>query len=160
MTRQDQIIEDRNYYSDARVRAAEDGEDFKVLSTKGPTMLIELDELIVEIMCEDGLCPEDFDGKLEVPFKFEVCPLCQGHGKHVNPSIDCGGISAEDFHEDPDFAEEYMNGRYDITCAKCKGQRVVPTVTLPEEVEKTIREIHKNRADDRRTEMAERMMGA
>ena len=42
---------------------------------------------------------------LTVPAKFEVCPTCRGRGKHVNPNIDDRGISAEDFEEDPDFAE-------------------------------------------------------
>lgn len=61
-----------------------------------------------------------------VPFKWAVCETCQGKGKHVNPSIDCDGISGEDFAEDPDFAESYMSGVYDVTCSECDGKRVVP----------------------------------
>ena len=57
--------------------------------------------------------------------KWIVCPVCDGEGKTVNPNIDSHGLTAEDFYEDPDFAEEYMSGTYDITCRGCKGQRVV-----------------------------------
>jgi hypothetical protein len=60
-----------------------------------------------------------------VRLKYEVCSTCEGRGKHVNPSIDSNGISAEDFDEDPDFRESYFSGVYDVTCYGCKGQRVV-----------------------------------
>lgn len=71
---------------------------------------------------------EDDDGvewETKVPASWVVCPKCEGEGKHVNPSIDGHGLSAEDFAEDPDFAEEYLAGRYDVTCYECKGLRVV-----------------------------------
>ena len=64
----------------------------------------------------------------ELPMKFEVCPVCEGKGSHVNPSIDAGGISREQFDEDPDFAEQYWNGDYDQTCTRCEGKRVIPAV--------------------------------
>jgi hypothetical protein len=54
-----------------------------------------------------------------------VCPVCNGEGKTVNPNIDAHGLTREDFDEDPDFAEDYMAGVYDITCAACNGMRVV-----------------------------------
>ena len=47
-----------------------------------------------------------------------------------NPSIDAGGISQEVFNEDPDFAESYFRGDYDVTCAECKGNKVVSVVQL------------------------------
>jgi hypothetical protein len=53
--------------------------------------------------------------------KWVICTLCHGDGKHVNPSIDAGGISAEDFADDPDFAESYMRGDYDVPCNRCGG---------------------------------------
>lgn len=56
--------------------------------------------------------------------------LCRGRGKHVNPAIDCGGIPASDFAEDPDFAESYFRGHYDVPCAACGGRRVVPEILL------------------------------
>lgn len=63
-----------------------------------------------------------------LPWKYEVCDVCDGKGTHVNPSIDCGGISREEFQEDPDFEEEYFSGSYDMPCNACDGKRVVPVV--------------------------------
>lgn len=63
-----------------------------------------------------------------LPFKYEVCGTCTGRGKHVNPSIDCDGISQEDFDRDPDFKDEYFSGMYDVSCVECSGLRVVPQV--------------------------------
>lgn len=60
--------------------------------------------------------------------KFEVCDTCEGKGRHVNPSIDCDGLTFEDFAEDPDFAEKYFGGAYDVPCYECSGRRVVPVL--------------------------------
>ena len=63
--------------------------------------------------------------------KYEVCHRCEGHGKHVNPAIECdgGGITgsemAEIMVEDPNFQNDYLGGMYDITCTCCKGNRVI-----------------------------------
>ena len=74
---------------------------------------------------------EDEDGtKTELPWKWEICPTCDGRGKHVNPSIDSGGLTSRDFYEDPDFRDEYMSGRYDVTCYQCGGRSSVPAVDL------------------------------
>lgn len=54
-----------------------------------------------------------------------ICPVCNGEGTTVNPAIDAHGLTAEDFREDPDLAEDYASGVYDITCAACNGKRVV-----------------------------------
>lgn len=65
------------------------------------------------------------DGEvIQLPWKWEVCSVCAGEGKHVNPAIDCGGLSAEDFDEDPEFAEMYFDGAYDVPCNRCEGRRV------------------------------------
>jgi hypothetical protein len=50
-----------------------------------------------------------------------ICPACSGEGTCVNPNIDGNGLSADDFHDDPDFAEAYMEGVYDVRCAACDG---------------------------------------
>ena len=68
--------------------------------------------------------------ELRLPAHFEVCYRCGGTGIHVNPSIDGHGLTAEDFAEDPDFAEAYMRGVYDVTCEECGGDKVVATVTV------------------------------
>lgn len=57
---------------------------------------------------------------------YVVCSTCKGKGKHVNPSVDRHGITPEEFAEDPDFAEDYMKGAYDVPCVRCNGKRVVP----------------------------------
>src|SRR5262245_37322369 len=61
-----------------------------------------------------------------------VCPVCEGEGKTVNPAIDCHGLTREDFADDPDFAEDYRRGAYDITCRGCKGLRVVTAERIEE----------------------------
>jgi len=58
--------------------------------------------------------------------RYVVCDVCEGKGTHVNPNIDRNGLSADDFAEDPDFAESYCAGVYDVPCRECGGQRVVP----------------------------------
>ncbi len=73
------------------------------------------------------------DGNIEftdvlLPVKCVVCPKCDGSGKHVNPSIDGNGLSAEDFAEDPDFAEAYFSGRYDVSCETCNGNNVIDEI--------------------------------
>lgn len=73
-----------------------------------------------ELWDENG---DEFEA--EVPFKFEVCPTCNGKGSHVNPSIDSHGISPEEFAEDPDFEESYHRGDYNVPCYECAGLRVV-----------------------------------
>lgn len=68
--------------------------------------------------------------ELVLPAVFQVCSRCRGEGTHVNPSIDGHGLTAEDFAEDPDFAEEYMRGTYDVPCSECGGERVVAQVDV------------------------------
>lgn len=65
---------------------------------------------------------------LALPAKFEICTRCEGRGTHVNPSIDGHGISPEEFAEDPDFEEAYFEGRYDVQCYECHGERVVKVI--------------------------------
>jgi hypothetical protein len=60
----------------------------------------------------------------EIPTVWEVCPVCRGKGSHVNPAIDCGGLS-EDFRDDPDFMDDYRRGDYDQPCNRCGGRSTV-----------------------------------
>jgi DnaJ-class molecular chaperone len=87
--------------------------------------------------------------EVQLPTHKEVCPACRGEGHTVNPSIDCNGLSAEDFAEDPDFAEDYMGGRYDVQCGHCRGLRVIDVVDWK-------RVPRKVRAQHRRQMLAER----
>ena len=77
-------------------------------------------EMLFTIEADNG---ED----LHVPAIWEVCSVCDGKGKHVNPSIDSNGLTAEDF-EDRDFEEDYFSGVYDVPCSCCRGNRVEPIV--------------------------------
>ena len=78
-----------------------------------------------------GTLPDyETEQDVSVRCRYEVCDVCDGRGAHVNPAIDAGGISAAEFDEDPDFAEAYWSGVYDVTCARCGGLRVIP---VPEE---------------------------
>jgi len=70
------------------------------------------------------------DEEHALPAKFELCPRCRGEGSHVNPSIDGNGLTADDFAEDPDFAESYMAGDYDVRCEECQGERVIAVPDL------------------------------
>lgn len=140
--------DDRNYYDDHRVRAGNRRDRLQNINTKNMTAVVELDE---------------DEETVEVPIKFEVCPTCEGKGSHVNPSIDAGGLTAEDFYEDPDFAEEYMNGTYDVSCYGCKGERVVPVIDEDKadpEVLKQLRAMIEADQEFERISRAERRMGA
>jgi len=91
------MLENWNYYSDTRVCKRAPGRYVIHISEK----------------------------EVELPTKWMVCPLCNGKGTHINPSIDAGGLTWEDFEEDPDFAADYKAGMYDIPCNKCTGKRVI-----------------------------------
>jgi hypothetical protein len=127
-----QMIDDLNYYSDPRVSARRDEKPILILP--------------------DGV-------EFKLPTKWEVCGLCDGEGKHVNPSIDAGGLSAEDFAEDPDFAEEYASGTYDVWCARCAGrttERVVDVDALSDEHRKLYEQSLRDEAIAQREEAYER----
>lgn len=85
------------------------------------------------------LVHDDNGDEHELPTRWSVCPTCNGNGTHVNPSIDCNGLTSDDFANDPDFAESYHSGVYDVQCYGCEGRRVVAVVDTerctPEELE-------------------------
>ena len=68
------------------------------------------------------------DVEREIPTLWAVCPVCDGNGSHVNPSIDAGGLTAEDFADDPDFRRDYFGGAYDQPCNRCGGRSTVRVV--------------------------------
>ena len=101
MRTQKQYIDDLNYYSDPR--------------TQGPAK----DDFKITLYHDDGS-----ETVHEIPTEWGVCHVCRGEGTHVNPSIDAGGLTSEDFADDPGFAEEYFSGTYDVVCNHCGGKRV------------------------------------
>lgn len=149
--------DDLNYYSDHRVRAGERRKDSPFVSVDFSRM-----RAVVKV---EGIDDEDrdFEETHEVPVVFAVCPTCEGRGRHVKPSIDAGGLSAEDFDEDPDFRESYMSGMYDVTCYECRGEKVVPRMDeeqVKPEILKAIEERARLDAMYRAERDAERRMGA
>ena len=85
---------------------------------------------------------EDGDGERHlVRLKFDVCGTCNGRGAYVNPSIDSHGLSREDFDDDPDFADDYRRGCYDVSCSECGGARVVPVIDEDENPAELVKEI-------------------
>lgn len=109
--------------------------------------------------------PQPDGSVLEVtlPTTWGVCDVCHGAGTHVNPAIDCGGISSQEFDEDPDFADSYRRGDYDQTCNKCAGRttvRVVDMSRLTPEQRKAYTKQLREEADDRAEHLAEIRMGA
>jgi hypothetical protein len=137
-----------NYDNDHRVRGA-DRRWWKSLDESRMVATIDLET-------DDGTVEE------EVPFTFEVCSTCNGKGNHVNPSVDCDGLTAEDFAEDPDFLESYMEGAYDVQCKECQGKRVVPVINEEHADPSIIKQLHQKQkdADNYRREVeAERRFG-
>lgn len=99
---------------------------------------------------------EDDEGEeTEVDFVWAICGTCDGKGTHVNPAIDSHGIGADEWAEDwaEDERDGYMNGRYDVQCAECKGNRVVPDVAEDSPYRQTL-------DDRRRAEYTDRSMRA
>jgi len=131
-------MDDYNYFNDSRTIAGMAGPSRFRVAGGGVTVKFEAD--LLDCLDEDdakdrvliAALVKALDGKDEVtltlPSKFEVCGECQGKGSHVNPSIDAGGLTREDLYEDPDFAEAYFGGVYDVTCYTCGGERVTPEV--------------------------------
>lgn len=110
--------------------------------------------------CENYEC---IDIEEDLPTKWDVCPVCDGDGKHVNPSIDAGGISQEQFDDDPDFAEQYRSGHYDQTCTHCEGRTTVQVVdwdALDPAMRKAYEAQLEEERHDREQQLSEIRMGA
>lgn len=106
------------------------------------------------------------NGYIELPCIFDVCGLCDGKGHHVNPNVDAHGITQDEWQDwDCEEIEGYFNGRYDVVCYECGGNRVVPRIDkrhltenqkiFVEHLEKQI----KDQAQDARDQYREWQMG-
>jgi len=61
--------------------------------------------------------------QIPVSGKWKICPTCEGEGTYVNPSIDAGGISMDEFGKwSAEEQERYFSGFYDVTCSSCSGE--------------------------------------
>ena len=133
--------------------------DRRVLASSLPSIFQNFDESDMTAEFED----EDEETLHTVHLQYEVCDTCTGRGKVVNPSIDCDGLTARDFEDDPDFAVAYRSGQYDIPCPCCHGMRVMlvlDTVATSADVVQMVEE--REAADMRFARMCadERRMGA
>lgn len=124
-----------NYFNDRRTIAASRATWYESLDRK------KMKASVLLYNDEDG------EVEVEVDVVFEVCSLCHGKGTHVNPAIDAGGLTRDDFNDDPDFYQEYRSGRYDVRCAECNGHNVVPTIS-PDADPEIAKRIQKKIQDD------------
>lgn len=67
------------------------------------------------------------------------CPLCDGRGtQHLHGAA----ISGNEFHDDPDFLMDYLNGVYEHPCDQCQGKRTTTEAAwemhLEEEAERRV----------------------
>ena len=148
-SRQDQLMEERNYMMDSRTNAKNAWEGYDERSNTIAISWTKYDE-------EHDTEEEEM---LKLPAMRELCDLCDGKGKVVNPSIDAGGLSQEDFYDDPDFEEDYFSGVHDISCPQCLGKNVVPVVNydvLSAEQKKEFDEYQREQAELAEEEYHER----
>ena len=92
-----------------------------------------------------------------------VCDLCRGRGYYVNPGIDEYGITAEEFDEDPEFAENYHQGMFNVKCTKCSGRTTIPEIPTSIDtmwILNTIQQIADQRNEWIAGDEAERRVGA
>lgn len=109
-------IDDYNYHNDRRVIAANASKPFH----------FDPDHMVITFELDDG---EDPPQQHELPARYAVCGLCEGKGRHVNPSIDSGGITGEEWDAwDPEEKASYLSGAYDVQCFGCGGLRVCPII--------------------------------
>ena len=71
------------------------------------------------------LSHEEEDGSIvevALPWCWEICSYCEGHG---TSSEHLGSFTSSEWDElDDDWKEDYLAGRFDISCAHCSGGRV------------------------------------
>lgn len=154
-------LENRNYYNDPRTIAAMVAPAYKVLESGPRKIIIELDECLLDSCIDDELLPEGHNGIIECRSKTEVCSLCNGSGKTVDPKYDAGGLTQEDIDHDPDwFYDSYMAGECDITCPSCNGLRVVFEAIIEDKaLHKAIQDWVDESYEDARVAAMERAMG-
>lgn len=145
-----------NSFNDSRVTNARYQRDIDAgVDTRRMTFTFEVDH-------HEGDEPTSYI----LPIKMGVCPTCQGRGVHTNPSIDAGGIADDsDIWDDCDEYGEnnYLSGRYDVTCGTCHGRNVVASIdrkSADKKVLKIWEDKERDEAEYQATCRAERLMGA
>jgi hypothetical protein len=115
---------------------------------------------------EDGKIIEETEGSdtISVPGKMEVCPRCNGIGRHDRDDIDCSKL-VDNMREDgdEDGIEGYFRGDYDVICSECHGRNVIVSPAedaLPIWAANAMYEWDRQDAADRAYSDMERRMGA
>ncbi len=109
-------------------------------------------------MSRTPLLYTDDGGEETLPFKWEICSQCRGHGTSTRY---LGAFTADQMREDPEFAEDYKNGEYDRTCETCQGGgkvKVLDETKLSPEKLEAYRDQQRDDEDTRAIERQERMM--
>ncbi|GJE54541.1 hypothetical protein [Methylobacterium thuringiense] len=95
-----------------------------------------------------------------LPFKFEICSCCSGHGKS---SAYLGAYTSDEMADQgPDFFDEYMAGTYDRTCDACDGDgkaMVADYSRMTAQQIQTLEDDERFDAEDAAYSEAERRMG-
>lgn len=168
---QDAALERMNFYGDRRVIASYEQQRVTVVRENGDgtvVVLVELDEDNGENDENDESdTGENAGNGIEYTLRvdFIVCPLCRGRGYVVDPAIDCDGISDDYLRENPNFAESYHNGEFNIKCTKCEGKRVVLDLDkvrslLPKSVRKQLAAAEREDREFLSVQLAELRSGA
>jgi len=139
-------LEEYNFWSDRRTQ---ESMKKKLFSVEG--YRVKLKGWVKEIL---DLRAVDYDEKA-ISIKYEVCTLCSGEGKVVNPSVDASGFSP---YNQLDL-EDYLSGQYDVTCPKCEGLRVEAFPRFTGGLKEVIDEIKKEEEDYVKSVASEFMMG-
>ena len=121
-----------NYCKDPRTIAGMRTRAFTV-EPEGRRWRLVLNDSLEEEIEEEGI-----KIPTHVEVKMEVCDLCAGRGTVVDPIYDCGGLTSDDFYDDPEFGEDYFSGRCDVRCPQCKGEKVLPHPKFPPEVQEAV----------------------
>ena len=89
----------------------------------------------------------------ELPYKYEICGSCKGHGKS---SGYLGAFTPAQLAEDPEFAEDYMRGDYDRPCEVCGGSGKVKVLDRAKTSKADVRRYNEQCAEERRMRAIER----
>ena len=157
--------DDYNYYNDHRVRAGESDGLTRDLSAMTLTWTRDIEDDERDDPAIEALGDVD-EVEVIFPGKYVVCPTCNGKGRHVNPSIDAGGIGEDDEFWDDDEDEYgesmYASGKYDVTCYRCAGRTtwlVIDEARANAEMLAKYHEYQDDKAEYEAERRAERRMG-
>lgn len=68
------------------------------------------------------------EGERELPFKWEICGSCSGHGKSSAYLGAFSGRRLDEARADTEFWDDYVSGRLDRPCESCGGSGKVKAV--------------------------------